>query len=283
MFSRKTVLVLIVALIAAIYFFYAQNHQLVESSHTIEVEHLPSEHDGITMVHLSDLHSAEFGDRNERLLEMVVAQSPDLIFMTGDLIDSYTSNQGEGVQLMEDLVAIAPTYYVTGNHEWRLDLVDELSETLTNFGVHVLRDETVNVEVDDFAFQLIGIDDPDRSPNADPSEVTASSLEEANVSASQELFTVLLAHRPEMFSTYQEANLDLVLSGHAHGGQIRLPLIGGILAPGQGLFPDYSEGMYEELDTKMIVSRGLGNSLFPLRVFNRPEVIRIDLIPSPAS
>ncbi|MFB4210350.1 metallophosphoesterase [Shouchella sp. JSM 1781072] len=282
MFSRKTVLVLIVAFIAAIYFFYAQNHQLVENNHTIEVEHLPLEHDGITMVHLSDLHSAEFGDRNERLLNMVNAQSPDMIFMTGDLIDSYTSNQGEGVQLMEDLVEIAPTYYVTGNHEWRLDLVDELSETLTNLGVHVLRNEAVNVVVDDFTFQLVGIDDPDRSPNADPIDVTASSLQEANVSASQELYTVLLAHRPEMFSTYQEANLDLVLSGHAHGGQIRLPLIGGILAPGQGLFPDYSEGMYEEQDTKMIVSRGLGNSLFPLRVFNRPEVIRIDLIPPPA-
>ncbi|WP_241741904.1 metallophosphoesterase [Shouchella lehensis] len=279
MFSRKTILVLLLLFVVAIFFFYTQNHRIVLSSHTIEVPQMDSTHNGITIVHLSDLHSAEFGEKNERLLQNVEQQEPSFIFMTGDLIDSYTSNNGEGVDLMRELVSIAPTYYVTGNHEWRLGIVEELEETLVEIGVTVLRNEAFTIEHEGFSFQLVGIDDPDSRGTASPEEIVKDLLNEAIPSSATDSFTILLSHRPEVFSIYQDTHADLVFSGHAHGGQVRLPLIGGILAPGQGLFPDYSEGIYEEKNTKMIVSRGLGNSLFPLRLFNRPEVIRIDLQP----
>ncbi|GAF23755.1 metallophosphoesterase [Shouchella hunanensis] len=279
MFSRKTILVLLLLFIVAIYFFYTQNHRIVLSSHSIEVAQMDAEHNGITIVHLSDLHSAEFGEKNERLIQIVQQEDPSFIFMTGDLIDSYTSNNGEGVDLMKELVSIAPTYYVTGNHEWRLGIVEGLEETLDEIGVTVLRNESLTIEHEGFSFQLVGIDDPDSRGTASPEEIVRDLLDEAIPATAADSYTILLSHRPEVFSIYQDSSADLVFSGHAHGGQVRLPFIGGLLAPGQGLFPDYSEGLYEEEDTKMIVSRGLGNSLFPLRLFNRPEVIRIDLQP----
>lgn len=280
-FSRKTIIIFILLLTGAIYFFYTQNNGLVQSSHTIRSADIPTAFNGFTITHLSDLHSKEFGNQNQRLISKVIKQEPDVIFMTGDLIDSYSSNNGEGTALMEQLVEVAPVYFVTGNHEWRLGIVDELEEELRSYGVEVLRNETVIIEHNGQAIQLIGIDDPDSEPQMNESQFSEEVLDAQQIN--KELFTILLAHRPEVFSSYQRDEIDLVFSGHAHGGQIRLPLIGGLLSPGQGFFPTYSEGVHEENDTTMLVSRGLGNSLFPLRLFNRPELIEVKLACEPCS
>lgn len=280
-FSRKTIVILLLCLIGVIYFFYSQNNALVQSSHTITSPDIPVQFDDFTIIQLSDLHSKEFGDQNERLLSEVDKQKPDVIFMTGDLIDSYSANNDEGIVLMEQLVEIAPVYFVTGNHEWRLGIVNELEEDLRSYGVTVLRNETTTIEHNGQSIQLIGIDDPDSEPAMDSSQFTESVLNDQQLDPN--LFTILLAHRPEVFSSYQRNEIDLIFSGHAHGGQFRLPLLGGLLSPGQGLFPDYSEEVHKENGTTMIVSRGLGNSLFPLRLFNRPEIIEVKLLCKPCS
>ncbi|WP_245808820.1 metallophosphoesterase [Shouchella patagoniensis] len=275
MFTRKTIIISTAFFAAAIVFFYAQNNWLVQTSYTVESANIPPEFNDFTIIQLSDLHSKEFGESNHRLLSSVQAKEPDAVFVTGDLIDSYTPNNGEGVFLMEQLVNIAPVYYVTGNHEWRLGIVEELQEKLESIGVEVLRNQATTIFKDDAAIELIGIDDPDSNQDYAPVEFTTAALN--TVQFDKEQYQILLSHRPETFSAYKEAKIDLVFTGHAHGGQIRLPLIGGILSPGQGLFPEFSEGLHDAEYTTMIVSRGLGNSLFPLRLFNRPEVIELTL------
>ncbi|WP_054708807.1 metallophosphoesterase [Bacillus sp. JCM 19041] len=275
MFTRKTVIILIGIFAAAIVFFYAQNNWLVHTSYTVESAKIPPEFNGFTIIQLSDLHSKEFGESNHRLLNVVQEKEPDAVFVTGDLIDSYTPNNGEGVFLMEQLVDIAPVYFVTGNHEWRLGIVEELQEELETIGVEVLRNQATTISKDGATIELIGIDDPDSNPDYAPVEFTTIALKAFQ--SDNEQYQILISHRPEMLSAYKDAEMDLVFTGHAHGGQIRLPIIGGILSPGQGLFPDFSEGVHKTNDTSMVVNRGLGNSLFPLRLFNRPEVIEVTL------
>ena len=145
-------------------------------------------------------------------------------------------------------------------------------------GVIVLEDVRIEISLEGEAITLIGINDPSYQTDylfGDSETVMNTKLEELHTENSE--FTVLLSHRPELFDTYVDQDIDLVLSGHAHGGQFRLPFIGGLVAPNQGLFPEYDAGIYTEDNTNMLVSRGVGNSIFPFRINNRPEVILIEL------
>ncbi|MBQ8638959.1 MAG: metallophosphoesterase [Lachnospiraceae bacterium] len=256
------------------------NTALELNSYPIKSSDLPNVFHGYRIAHVSDLHNAEMGKENETLLEMIRTASPDLICITGDMVDSNRTDIAIAVEFAKEAVTIAPCYFVTGNHEARISrqTYAALEEQLIRVGVSVLHDEEVILEKDGERISLIGIDDPDFAAYTVDGIAVSESLEGLGSLTADVSFTILLSHRPELFQTYVSADVDLVLSGHAHGGQFRLPLIGGLVAPNQGLFPKYDAGLYQEADTNMIVSRGIGNSIIPIRFNNRPEVILVELL-----
>ena len=236
---------------------------------------LPETFEGFKIAHVSDLHNAVFGRKNEKLLSLIRAAEPDIIAITGDLIDSRHTDIDSALAFVEAAAEIAPVYYVTGNHESRLDF-DEIEPRLIAAGARVLRNEAEDIGHGGERIRLAGIDDPSFIRTGGTSEERAAAeLEQLGDGGGT--FTVLLAHRPELVEVYAEYGAGLVLSGHAHGGQVRLPLLGGLYAPGQGLLPEYDSGLYSLGETQMVVSRGLGNSVAPLRVNNRPELVIVTL------
>lgn len=236
---------------------------------------LPEAFEGFKIAHVSDLHNAVFGRKNEKLLSLIRAAEPDIIAITGDLIDSRHTDIDSALAFVEAAAEIAPVYYVTGNHESRLDF-DEIEPRLTAAGARVLRNEAEDIGRGGERIRLAGIDDPSFIRTGGTAEERAAAeLEQLGDGGGT--FTVLLAHRPELVEVYAEYGAGLVLSGHAHGGQVRLPLLGGLYAPGQGLLPEYDSGLYSLGETQMVVSRGLGNSVAPLRVNNRPELVIVTL------
>lgn len=265
-------------LIALISWIVWGNSALQLNTYTISNDTLPKAFDGYRIAHVSDLHNAEMGESNENLLNMLKEAKPDIIAITGDLIDSRNTNIDIALQFAGEAIKIAPCYYVTGNHEARVSEYDDLKDGLIELGVIVLENERVALEQDGESITLIGVSDPSFKSDyllGDAASVMDVYLQE--LIDENDGFTLLLSHRPELFETYVNNNVDIVLSGHAHGGQFRLPFIGGLIAPNQGLFPKYDAGLYTEADTNMIVSRGIGNSIFPFRFNNRPEVILIEL------
>lgn len=236
---------------------------------------LPGAFEGFKIAHVSDLHNAVFGRENEKLLSLIRAAEPDIIAITGDLIDSRHTDIDSALAFVEAAAEIAPVYYVTGNHESRLDF-DAIEPRLIAAGARVLRNEAEYIEHGGERIRLAGIDDPSFIRTGGTAEERAAAeLEQLGDGGGT--FTVLLAHRPELVEVYAEYGAGLVLSGHAHGGQVRLPLLGGLYAPGQGLLPEYDSGLYSLGETQMVVSRGLGNSVAPLRVNNRPELVIVTL------
>ena len=177
--------------------------------------------------------------------------------------------------LIEELNKIAPIYFVTGNHEAWSDHYDTLKESLLNQSVNILDNEAIVLQRNGEELLLLGLKDSAFATEDEHSLAIEARVQE--LSGQFDGFKLLLAHRPELFESYVRNDLNLVLSGHAHGGQFRLPFIGGLIAPDQGLFPEYTSEVYEKNKTKMVVSRGLGNSIIPLRFNNRPELIFIQL------
>lgn len=254
------------------------NTALEINEYEIKSDKIPDAFEGFRIAQISDLHNTEIGGENAKLLSMLKDAEPDIIVITGDIIDSYHTDIDVALQFIEKVVKIAPCYYVTGNHEARLLSEDYLSfeKKMKEDGICVLHDETVRIERDGEYILLGGIDDPSFASRfydvaySDLSSHIGEIFEEAE-------FQILLSHRPELFSEYVDAGVDLVFSGHAHGGQFRIPFIGGVVAPNQGFFPKYDAGLFVEDGTNMIVSRGIGNSIIPLRFNNRPEIILIML------
>lgn len=254
------------------------NTALELNTYTISSDRLPEAFGGYRIAHISDLHNAEMGKDNENLLDLLREAEPDIIAITGDIIDSRNTNVEIAVDFAKAAMEIAPCYYVTGNHENRVSEYDELKAGLMEQGVVVLDDERIELERFGETISLLGINDPSFQTDylfGDSETVVQSKLKE--ISKAEKEFTILLAHRPELFEVYADNNMDLVLCGHAHGGQFRLPFVGGLVAPNQGLFPKYDAGLYTDENTNMIVSRGIGNSIIPLRFNNRPEVILVEL------
>lgn len=259
---RRIVPVLILALV--IWLLWA-NTAIEVNEWTIESADIPEQFGGFRIAQVSDLHNTEFGRDNERILKLLRESEPDIIVITGDLIDSRNTDLQIALAFAEKAVQIAPCYYVSGNHESRISGWAALRQGLLDAGVTVLEDQCVTLERFGGTLTLVGLADPDfRGP-------FVAGLQE--MTGQQEGYTILLSHRPEYFELYADCGVDLVFSGHAHGGQVRLPFVGGLIAPGQGLFPEYDSGLYRQGDTVMLVSRGLGNSIVPLRVNDRPEIL----------
>ena len=265
-------------LVALVIWIAWGNTALELNTYTISSSKLPESFDGYRIAHVSDLHNAEMGKDNETLLSMLRDADPDMIAITGDLIDSRYTDIEIALQFVREAVKIAPCYYVTGNHEVRVNEYDELKIGMEAAGVTVLEDARTEISLENETITLIGVNDPSYQTDylfGDSETVMNTKLEELHTENGE--FTVLLSHRPELFDTYADHGMDLVLSGHAHGGQFRLPFVGGVVAPNQGLFPEYDAGIYTEDNTNMLVSRGIGNSILPFRINNRPEVILINL------
>ena len=269
-----TLCILLMLTVGLVWFLHAENTVVTVSELAFGSETLPEQFDGYRILQVSDLHNAAL----PRLLERSAAGAPDCIFLTGDMIDVTTRAADFSVAMdyIRSLTALAPTYFVTGNHE--LDNPDYLlfKAQLQEAGVVVLSNDVVVLEEGGSSIALLGVEDFLYFLSNDRYGQILRSMKETADQVSD--FSVLLAHRPEKMDIYAAVGFDLVFSGHAHGGQIRLPFVGAVSAPGQGLWPKYTEGLYTEGETSMIVSRGLGNSSrFSQRLFNRPELVFVTL------
>lgn len=229
---------------------------------SVEVNDLPSTLEGLRIAHVSDLHNTVLW---QQAIDRLKRIKPDLICITGDIVDSSHTNVDRALAFAAEAVKIAPCYYVTGNHELILSRADQekLLRGLESLGITVLQKDAVILELDEAQLCVAGVGWGIPASVAKPQDFDG--------------YTLLLAHAPEEFESYVSAGFDLVLSGHAHGGQFRLPFVGGLVAPGQGFFPHYDSGLYRSGDTAMVVSRGVGNSIIPVRINNRPEVICVVL------
>ena len=256
------------------------NTALTMNNIKISSSRIPTAFSGFRIAQVSDLHNAEFGKGNKKLLELLSESKPDIIVITGDLVDAGHTDIDVALDFAKGAVSVAPVYYVTGNHEASLSLYNELKTGLETIGVVVLEDEKIQLKRDKEVITLIGLSDPNFTLKSDifgkASAMVSTKLN--SLTDDESIYTILLSHRPELFESYAHCNIDLVLSGHAHGGQFRLPFIGGLIAPDQGIFPKYDAGLFTNGSTNMIVSRGLGNSIIPIRFNNRPEIIITELL-----
>ncbi len=273
--KRMAVVSILFVLIVLLTIWIAWGNTALElKSHRITSDKLPAPFDGFKIAQVSDLHNTEIGENNEKLLSMLNEATPDIIVITGDLLDLRNTKIDIALSFSEQAVKIAPCYYITGNHEAYVDEYEEFKDSLTELGVVVLDDAKTEIELSGEKITLVGVEDPSFSWT-DNETLVNDKLNE--LIGEQDGYTILLSHRPELFKTYVKHNVDLVFSGHAHGGQFRIPFVGGVIAPNQGLFPKYDAGIYTEGETTMVVSRGIGNSIIPFRVNNRPEVVLIEL------
>lgn len=256
-------------------FFYWQNNGIVVTKISFGNSKIPKAFDGFKIVHLSDLHNKEFGEGQKRLMKKIQDSNPDLIIFTGDLIDHSKSEKGDE-SFINSIKDIAPVFYVSGNHEAWSGEYDSLLGKLKDAGITVLDNERTRLEKEGQYIEIIGIQDP-AFFNNDNKKAFEEELERLVRLEENNNFKILLSHRPELMDLYVHNGLDLVFSGHAHGGQFRIPFVGGVLAPNRSLFPKYTSGVHSINNTSMIISRGLGNSIIPIRIFNRPEIIEVTL------
>ena len=256
--------------LALIAFFIWQNNDIVLSNIDWAHRKVPPPFDGFKILLVSDLHGKRFGRRQLRLLNIAAECRPDIIVITGDIIDSRRKKTEGALEFVAQAAGIAPVYFVTGNHEWQYGRYKALKEQLMAAGAAVLDNAFVTLRKGEARIHLAGVKDL---------AFGSRSAFKKNLRRLADLpgMTILLTHRPEEIALYAAYGFDLVLAGHAHGGQMRLPFIGGLYAPGQGVFPRYTSGLHNVKETSMAISRGLGNSLFPLRVFNRPELVLVTL------
>lgn len=248
-----------------------QNDGLMLTRYTAALPGLLEELEGLTLVQVSDLHSKRLGEGQELLLNTISQAKPDVILLTGDLVDGRYPELEPALELARGAAALAPTYYVTGNHETSLPrkTLEQIENGLEAEGVVLLDNRTEELSLPGGGTMVLtGLCDDNLGDGT---------LERLSVSWPENAVTVLLAHEPQYIENYAASGVDLAFCGHAHGGQIRLPLVGGLFAPGQGVLPKYTAGIYQLGETQMVVSRGIGGSLFPQRVWNRPEVVAVTL------
>lgn len=250
---------------AASMFLFNENNNIEKTFYRIGKK--SADKTAFRIVQVSDLHGKEFGKNNAVLLDEIERLSPDLIAVTGDIIWGYEPNFESAAVFLRKAGFIAPVVFVTGNHEegYSGDELDGLLETFSDSGVKVLDNESVFFEKNGKKIKIGGVSEKNLiAGNIDKDE--------------SEYFSVLLAHIPHFCEFYEESGYDMVLTGHAHGGQIRMPFSKmPLVAPNQGLFPKYTEGSYTVGKTRVFVSRGLGRSVMPQRIFNKPELCVYDI------
>lgn len=268
---KKAVITLTVLVGAVILLSVATSERLTVKKYIVKSAKVKGE---TRIVHISDHHSSNYGDE---LIEKIVSLSPDMIVLTGDIADNRVSNTN-AFNFMEKIGKLYPCYYVSGNHEVATKQDRAIKDLFTTYGITVLEGEMVEATYGEDTFVICGIDDPNDAPDR-KHRMWEDQLADCAEYAKSDNFSLLLTHRPELVEYYNETDFDLVLAGHAHGGQVRIPfLLNGLYAPNQGWFPKYAGGRYDFDDQTMIVSRGLSKYVRP-RVFNRPELVVIDVVP----
>ena len=279
--KKRVILIVTVVILVGLCGWTIWGNTVLEiNEYAIMSDKIPEAFAGFRIAQVSDLHNAEFGDGNEKLIELLSQTDPDMIVITGDLIDSRHTDIEIALEFARQAIYIAPIYYVSGNHEARVREYEDLKMGLEEAGVNVLEDQKVQITREGECITLMGIDDPSFQEDylfGDSESVARQAI--TDLQNESDRYTILLSHRPELFDLYVDTGMDLVLSGHAHGGQFRLPFFGGLVAPNQGFFPKYDAGLFSVGNTNMIVSRGVGNSIIPIRFNNRPEIVVAELKP----
>ena len=259
---KKIILVVIIVACASIAVWNTWANTIPELNViTVTEKNLPADFDGYRIAHISDFHST--GKMTDKVINLLRDAKPDIICITGDLMDSRDTNPDVALDFIEKAMEIAQCYFVTGNHELLVPrkLMDTLLEGMADRGVILLDKEIL--QCGDSEIILIG-------------DFFGTAKDEEYMYA-YDGYRIFASHYPENMDYFVAAKYDLVLAGHAHGGQVRLPLVGGLYAPGQGVFPEYDAGLYSQGDTDMILNRGIGNSTIPFRFNNRPEVVLVEL------
>lgn len=281
------ILIVLIVVIVLVMFLTEQNNHIVISRYKYKNNKIKKAFEGYKIVQISDLHNKDF---HGRLSKKIEREKPDIIVITGDLIDASRTNLEVVKTFIYEIINVAKIYYVSGNHEHTSKKYLEVLEILENFGVIIVDDKYIKLEKKNESIGLVGIADPrinmykksylkvikEDYLKGNHSKYFNDKIRSLSPKIKTD-FNILLSHRPEELKIYAMNEMDLVFSGHAHGGQIRLPFIGGLFSPKQGLFPKLTNGIHKEGNTSMVISRGLGNSRFPFRIFNRPEIVVIEL------
>ncbi|MBQ7923399.1 MAG: metallophosphoesterase [Clostridia bacterium] len=291
-FTRRRIVMLAIILALVVLAILAFDSRLLIRRYTIEAEEITN---SIRIALVTDLHSCKYGEGQTELIEAVAAQNPDVVFLVGDIFDDVLDDTNTEL-FLAGIADKYPCYYVTGNHEYwggRYRFDNQMA-ILEKYNIPMLSGEVETLTVNGETISLCGVNDPDAymvetDMESNPEEyIRAQTNKESSFieqlvyvseSASDDTYTILLSHRPEYYKTYTEYDFDLVLCGHAHGGQWRIPLLlNGLYAPHQGIFPKYAGGRYDAEDMTMIVSRGLARETTRVpRIFNRPELVVIEL------
>ena len=251
-----------------------QNKKLKVRRTTLKFDKLPQAFDNFKIAQVSDIHCDKIGLSDLSFINKIKNFNPDMIVITGDILDSYNNNMDIAYNILSQLAIIAPCYFVSGNHELRLPKeYAELKNIMKKLNITYVHNSNLLITKNNESLNLVGVEDYNFFKNEDKLNHRANFIKSLEKLYSPNHFNILLSHRPEKFPIYAEAKYELIFSGHAHGGQWRLPFVGGIFSPSQGFFPKYTNGNYVLKNSTMIVSQGLGNSSFPIRINNRIELV----------
>ena len=249
--------------------------------YNVKIKNLPNNLEGLKVVQISDLHNSEYGDNQHILTEKIQNEKPDLIFITGDIIDREINKRKKGYKNVEDFLReipkIAKTYFVTGNHEFEKEYYNKIIKEITKNNIIILEDNFEIIKIKNSEICITGLDDERRIRLYPEKKKIEEAIEEIETKNKFTGIKILLCHKPHLIKMFKKYNFDIIFSGHAHGGQVRIPkLINGLYAPGQGIFPKYAGGVYCINDkTTLVVTRGLAKVL--PRVWNRPEIVVVTL------
>lgn len=274
--KKRIMKILIIILVILSIWLMWGNFTLGVSYYKIKDSKLPASFDGFKIAHISDFHNSNFGNS---LVKKLQKEKPDIICITGDFVDCNRLDMDVAKATINKIKDIAPCYYVPGNHEAWIDASYQvLLACLKKANINIVTGKVIELEKNREKIQLAGVKDPDFETKdgnkALQNEIMNKELDELPL---KDEYSILLSHRPELFTEYVNHNINLVLTGHTHGGQGRIPFIGGLIAPNQGYFPKYDAGKFQKKDTTMIISRGIGNSVVPVRVNDRPELVIVEL------
>ena len=276
-FTRKRIILLATAVVLLILAIVAFDTRLMVRKYSIEEEEIETP---IRIALVTDLHSCYYGENQSELVTEIEKYRPDTVLLGGDIFDDVQDDTNANI-FIDDIAKKYKTYYVSGNHEWWSHKMYDMFDFLTDRGVIVLRGNTDVIEIGETLITVSGIDDSDVNVYDSTYPDWEKQLKQVGEGLEQSQFNLLLAHRPENAEKYFEYDFYAVLSGHAHGGQFRIPYImNGLYAPNQGFFPKLAGGIYDFDGRKLIVSRGLAKESTRIpRIFNRPELVFVNLIP----
>ena len=251
-----------------------QNKKLKVRKTTLKFDKLPQAFDNFKIAQVTDIHCDKVGHSDLSFINKIKNFNPDMIVITGDILDSYNNNMDIAYNILSQLAIVAPCYFVSGNHELRLpEEYEQLINRMKKLNITHLHNSKLFITKNNESINLVGVEDYNFFKNEDNLNHRANFIKTLKELYSSNHFNILLSHRPEKFPIYADIKYELIFSGHAHGGQWRIPFVGGIFSPSQGFFPKYTNGNYVLEDSTMIVSQGLGNSSFPIRINNRIELI----------